>query len=208
MLMLTRSWRVPTESGVSSNARAYPLRQLTRPVSHVGTADHDGEFIATQPSDEAGVRDDVAQSPGYGTKQLVATSVPQRIVDLLEFVEVHHQQCNLGQLRLRDREFCAEMRIQGVSIGKARERVALREVPDPFRLAFPDRNIPQHRAVLNAVDSLPFGETSFERKHLAILPEPFDLHQLAAGRLKRTVWEFENRERSPFRRHWQRRKVC
>ena len=84
------------------------------------------------------------------------------------------------------------MRIQRVPIGEAGERVALRQVPDSFRLAFPDRNIPQYRAVLNAVDPLPFGETSFERKCLAILPEPFDLHHLAAGRLKRTVWESKN----------------
>ena len=91
------------------------------------------------------------------------------------------------------------MCIQGVSVGEAGERVALREVPDSFRLALPDGNIPQHCAVLNAVDPLPFGETGFERECLAILPEPFDLHHHAAGRLKRTVWELKNRTSSTGR---------
>ena len=122
----------------------------------------------------------------------------QRIVDLLEFIEINQEQCDLARRRPCFGKFCTQMLIQRIAISEARQRVAQGKMPDSLRLALPDRNIPQHNAVLGPIDSLPLRETGLKRKFLVILAQPLELHDLAAGRLEFIERQIKNRERDIF----------
>ena len=52
---------------------------------------NDGEFVASQPRDEVGAVDALAEPHRHGFQQLVANHVSERIVDALEFVDVDIQ---------------------------------------------------------------------------------------------------------------------
>src|SRR5258708_25770849 len=104
----------------------------------------------------------------------------ERVVDLLELVDIHHQQCNAAPLFPRGDEPGTQMLMQGIPIGETGQRVMLRQIPYSFRFTLANPDIPQDRAVLEPVTSLPSGQTAFQRERLASTPPSLLLHQLAA----------------------------
>ena len=65
-----------------------PLHQ----IGDVGQAFHrglnNGKFVAAQPGNDVGFPQTAAQALGDGLEQFIAALVPERIVDVLEFVEI------------------------------------------------------------------------------------------------------------------------
>ena len=130
MLALTRIWRLA--DGERDFARTRERRlfgQRLRPVRHVGAADHDGEFVAAQAGDQARPVDQRAQPLGDRAQQLIAAGVAERVVDLLELVEVQHQQRDLALRRFRLGEPRSQVLVQRVAVGEAGQRVVLGQIP-------------------------------------------------------------------------------
>ena len=90
--------------------RPHPFLDRARETHEVILAlqvgNNDGEFVAAEPRDGVAGSHDRTQSLGEQLEQSVADVVTERIVDLLEMVEVEHQHADLGLVaaRLRDRD--------------------------------------------------------------------------------------------------------
>ena len=143
----------------------------------------DGEFVAAQSRDETRAIDQRVQAARDGAEQLVAAGVAQRVVDLLELVEIEHQQRDLALLGCPPRR--AWRRDARTACCGWRGRSACRARPDTdsLGLALALRNVAHHRAILQAFDALPYRKAGFERKRLAVLPASLKLHDLAARHL-------------------------
>ncbi len=85
------------------------------------------ELVAAQPSDFAASRHRALQPLGDMAKQLVASSMAKRVVDLLEPVEIEHDQGagTLGTAEARQRRI--DPLRHAVAIGQPGERIELRE---------------------------------------------------------------------------------
>ena len=139
--------------------------------------------------------DQRAEPVGDGAEQLVAAGVAERVVDLLELVEVEHQQRDLAPGRPRFGETCRQMLVQRVAVGEAGQRVVLGQILYSFGLALAVGNVAHHRAILQPLDALPYREAGLERKRLAVLPPSLKLHDLAARHVKRLERQVQDRER-------------
>ena len=62
----------------------------------------------------------------------------ERVVDVLEFIEVQHQQGDFALFRLRRTKLRVELLVQCVAVGETRERVIRSEVPYSFLFTFAD----------------------------------------------------------------------
>ena len=102
MLISTLICRAPTDSGVSS-ARSVRSASSRGAVLDLRAADHDRELVAAQAGHQAGPLERGAQMAGDGAEHLIAAGMAERIVDLLELVDVDHQQRHLALLRRRRR---------------------------------------------------------------------------------------------------------
>ena len=96
-----------------------------RDGAHVGQQDR--ELVATQPGDDVVVPQRAAQPLRDLLQQLVAAVVAERVVDVLEPVDVqeHEPDAGAGLLRLEDR--AAHPLREHAPVGQARERVEERE---------------------------------------------------------------------------------
>ena len=57
----------------------------------VGAGEEDGELVAAEPGEHVGLAHAHPQQRGDAAKQVVAGAVAERVVDVLEVVEVEHQ---------------------------------------------------------------------------------------------------------------------
>ncbi len=89
------------------------------------------ELVAAHASDGIAFQSDDRLQAGRGlAEQQVPDGVPQRVVDVFEMVEVHQEDRNRrAGRRCRGERFVEAIRVQR-AVGKARERVAVREVHD------------------------------------------------------------------------------
>ena len=93
-----------------------------------GILQHD-ELVAAEAGDDVGAAHGVAQPVGHGAQQLVAARVAQRIVDLLELVEVDEvdgERPAAAQARHRGVHLVAEKR----AVGQAGERIVAGQLID------------------------------------------------------------------------------
>ena len=60
----------------------------------VGADEHEREFVAAEPRHGVGLADLRPQARSDLLQQRVADVVTERVVDLLEMVEIHHQQAH------------------------------------------------------------------------------------------------------------------
>ena len=89
----------------------------------------DGELVAAHARDRVGLADQLAQALGRQLEQLVAGGMTQRIVDVLEVVEV--EQVHGQQLAApRAREGLLEALVEQHAVGQAGKRVVQRHVHD------------------------------------------------------------------------------
>jgi hypothetical protein len=158
------------------------LRQLLRAVLDFGAADHDRELIAAQAGHKAGPRERGAQMAGDGAEHLIAAGMAERIVDLLELVDVDHQQRHLALLRGGGGEPGGQILVQRIAIGEPGQGVVLGEIADSLRFALAHRDVPQHRPILEAVGARPAED--LQREGLAVASATRELHHHAAWRLQ------------------------
>ncbi len=125
---------------------------------------------------------------------MIAAGVAERIVDLLELVDVDHQQRHLTLMFGGGGEPGRQILMQRIAIGEPGQGVVLGEIANSFRFAVAHRNVPQHRAILEAVGARPAEEAGVQRKGFAIASATRELHHLAAGRLQVRLRQIENRE--------------
>src|SRR5262249_4391822 len=134
-----------------------------------------------------GVPGEVAEPHGDRVENLVATGMAERVVDVLESIEIHDQQCDLAPFRLRGAELQIEMPVERVAVGETRERGIRCEVEYSFLFTLADRNIPQYRTVLKPIGPLPSGEASLEGKRLTVPSAALKFYHPAAVHLESFV---------------------
>ena len=107
-------------------------------------ADQHGELVAAEPRERVAAPDDGAQPHRDVLQQAVAVVVPERVVDLLEAVEVDQQQA--GQLAgaAGGGDRVLHPLVEQRAVREAREVVVQREVPQPPR---GDGDDPEQRGV-------------------------------------------------------------
>src|ERR1700738_869885 len=92
----------------------------------------DGEFVAAETGQHVGIAQRRTQPLRDLDQQLVARRMPQRVVDVLEPVEVEHQDGESGAMTLQPLagifEFFGEQR----AVREAGERMMLRKERDPL----------------------------------------------------------------------------
>nr|WP_228430773.1 hypothetical protein [Baekduia soli] len=113
-----------------------PPRQLHGMVGGVGAPEDDGELVTAQPRDEVLGPDAAAQALGDLAEQQVAVHVPERVVDLLEVVEVEQHHGRAGVV-LADggAQRVLQPRAQHAAVRQPGERVVQRVVLELQRLA-------------------------------------------------------------------------
>ena len=95
-----------------------------------GAGEQDGELVAAEPGDGAGRADDALEPEGDLHEQAVALLVPERLVDLLELVEVEDEDRGAGRRALGHRgQRGGEPALQVRAVGQAGEGVVQRVVP-------------------------------------------------------------------------------
>ena len=70
--------------------RAVSLQSASLP-----TAEQDGEFVAAEARDAFGVGHRAAEAQADFAQHVVADAVSQRVIDVLEAVEIHHEDAEL-----------------------------------------------------------------------------------------------------------------
>ena len=85
----------------------------------VDVGQDDLELVAAQTPDFAPAADDAFEAAGDLLQQLVASRVTQRVVDMLEPVEIEHHQCATALRCLVGREDAVEALVHAVAVGKA-----------------------------------------------------------------------------------------
>jgi hypothetical protein len=78
--------------GTSSAAM---MRWPSRCSSVVAAAEQDGELVAAEARDAVGVGHGATQPRAHLAQHVVADAVAQRVVDVLEAVQVHHEDAEL-----------------------------------------------------------------------------------------------------------------
>src|SRR5262249_30870677 len=96
--------------------------------------------------------------------------------DLLELIEVEHEEHDLALRLVGVGEPAGEMLIKRVTVRKPCQRVVLGKILDALRFPLSIRDVAKHRAVLESLDALPSGEARLQREKLAALAAPFELH--------------------------------
>ena len=75
----------------------------------VRVREDDTELVATEASDDIGRAQALAEHSRDAADQLIAGGMPQRVVDVLEVVEVESQHRAPGLVAMSDRELAVEL---------------------------------------------------------------------------------------------------
>ncbi len=90
----------------------------------------DDEFVAAEARHHVGVADDLAQPVGHRAQQLVAAGMAERVVDLLELIEIDEQH-GAGLARMpRGSQRLVDLVAKVSPVRQAGERVVARHVAD------------------------------------------------------------------------------
>ena len=95
----------------------------------------DGELVAAEPRDHVGLPQPPAQSPGHAANQLVAGLVAERIVDLLQVVEVDHEQGSLRPIAPSAPHVRLELALEAAPVQPPREGIVVGQVVQLFLVA-------------------------------------------------------------------------
>ena len=99
--------------------------------------DDNGKFIAAKAGDDI-VRPDAATEPvGHSFEQGVANRMPERVVDLLELIEVQHQDGDAAVPCSRGANSIVQALPEEHAVGQIRERIVRGQVSDARLGALP-----------------------------------------------------------------------
>ena len=116
------------------------MRDPLRDVEKVGLgrpADHDRELVAPQAGHGVGLAHEIGQPLPDRREELVAVTVSERVVDLLELVQVQQQQPDARPVAAHPGQRLCEPIEEQRPVGQAREGVVERLVSDQLRRPLP-----------------------------------------------------------------------
>ena len=88
----------------------------------------DGEFVAAEPRQHLILVEDAGRAARDRLQQRVAGGMAEKVVDLLEAVEVDAEQRQLAAVRGGHRDLAVELAVEAAAIGQAGQRIVLGEV--------------------------------------------------------------------------------
>src|ERR1022692_443434 len=103
----------------------------------------DRKFIAAKPCDEDAISG-CTQAIGDAAQQQIADGMSVNIIDLLKIIEVYAQYCETFALGLRRTQRRGQALIEGDSIWKIRQRIAMRHMRNAFLRLLTLRHIIEH----------------------------------------------------------------
>ena len=125
------------------------VEQLPRdPSQHRGLVevlDDDHELVAAEPGQEVGVAQRGGERRAHALQELVADPVAERVVDVLEAVEVDEQHADAAAAALRLRDRLREPLVQQQAVGQSGQRVARGHVLQAFLGLDPQRHVLHER---------------------------------------------------------------
>src|SRR5205807_9492064 len=89
-----------------------------------------GKFIAAEPRDKGGLPDAFAQTRGNRLQQGVACRMSERVIDLLETVEIEHEHGEVGSSPARDGKVVLQPLLEQQAIWQIGQRVMLGHMGD------------------------------------------------------------------------------
>ncbi len=97
----------------------------------VGVRERDRELVAAQTRQDVGGAQPVAQQVRGRDQRLVSDPVTERVVDLLEVVQIEHRDNATAAVAPRIGELARELLIEAAAIEEARQRIMIGEVLKP-----------------------------------------------------------------------------
>lgn len=91
---------------------------------------HDCELVTAEPRHHAARVEQGRHAIRYRLQQVVAGCMAEKIVDLLEAVEIEAEHGELFVVRVRLLQFLIELCVKVTAIGKLGERVVMRKIAD------------------------------------------------------------------------------
>ncbi len=175
--MLRGDMQIPLVDDVRSHhLDQHPARKNRGVVVLVDLRGKDDEFIAALAAHGVGGLDAAEQTRGDGLKKLVAGRVSERIVDVLEAVDVEEEDRDLGAVALRERDRLADAIVEQQPVRQAGEDIVLGRMGDlqrhrpGGRLCLPARaDVADRSSDQNAVGALQRAQHDLDRKFAAIL---------------------------------------
>ena len=125
------------------------VEQLLRdPAQHrrlLEVLDDHHEFVAAEAREQVGLAQRRRQRLGHALQQLVADPVAERVVDVLEAVEVDEQHADAAAAALRLRDRLRQPLVQQQAVRQAGQRVARRHVLEALLGLDPRRHVLHER---------------------------------------------------------------
>ena len=119
-----------------------PLHRVHDPFGHAagtlevgGRRQQDRELVAAEPRDRVAVADAVVETPGEMDQEQVAEMVAERVVDLLEAIEVEQQQRQRFAVAGRRAQRLGQAVVEQHAIGQAGQGIVHRLVAQPVLLS-------------------------------------------------------------------------
>ena len=101
MLAVTRDAADPRSADVARGSPRSSSAATVRALALVGLGEQHRELVAAEAGEHVGLAQAAAQQLGDAAQELVAGAVAERVVDVLEVVEVEHQDGAAGAVALR-----------------------------------------------------------------------------------------------------------
>ncbi len=117
-VVTTASLRIATSSSSAIRAR----------LALVDVRQDDRELVAAEARDGVGAPQTAAEDVGDGRDELVAGAVAERVVDVLEVVEVEREHRAAGAVALRRGELAGELLLEAAAVEERGDRVVVGEV--------------------------------------------------------------------------------
>ena len=99
-----------------------------RSQRRIDVGQHDGEFVAAQPCHDVAGAHRLAQARRDQAQQVVADVVAERVVDILETIEVDQHQRDLAVVARTGLQGELKLRLEGQAIRQMRQRIVIGEM--------------------------------------------------------------------------------
>ena len=148
--VIATSWRSSMSSG-SSNAAMISRATLLGFVRRFEVLQHDGELVAAEARDGVLRAHALLQARGGGAQDAVAGGVAERIVDVLEAVQVEEQHRDAAALPARAHDRARQPLRQQRAVGQAGQRVVVGQVAQFLLGALLVGDVAEHGDVMAAL---------------------------------------------------------
>ncbi len=138
---------------------------MRRPLG-AGAGQDENELVAAEPGDRILVAQDMAQAPGDLDQQFVADAVTERVIDVLETIDVHEDQRQRFGVAFDAAQCLADAIGQQAAVGQAGQRVEMRQPVNVRLVRLVRRDVGDDRDVV--ADLAVFVVHAADRRELGI----------------------------------------